>query len=657
MFSMQLDDLQAWEPTSMNKALSVHTREGASGDEASLRDAVSARLSSGEIDRSIQFARLLLQERAGLRTLRFLRRLAESDHARAGMAPFRVALLSSFSIEFVHDALIAYGFINRLAVTVYNCGFGAFRQEMLDPGSGLYRSDPHLAVLAVEGQDWLPTVYGGDSALLLDAAGVEQGFSDEVSVLLTRFRANSSAPLLIHNLAPPNPTRLGILDTKYPNGQSRLVGKLNDELCQVCSRVADVHVLDYASLVARHGSSNWYDARMRLYARAPIAQPMLGDLAREYVKYCRALAGLSRKCLVLDLDNTLWGGVIGEEGLDGIELGANYPGSAFVEFQRGVRSLRDRGVLLAIASKNNPEDVEQVFEKHRFMVLKRDDFAEFEVHWEPKNESLSRIARKLNIGLDQMVFVDDDAAECERIRSALPMVTVVQLPSQPERYLDSLFEDGWFDSLSLSEEDRNRTALYRQRSEAEELRAASGDIEAYYRDLEMEVTFAPVTQKSLARAAQMTQKTNQFNATTRRYSDAELARRMADPDWVLVTVSVADRFGDNGIVGLIIGRMDGESIDIDTFLLSCRVIARTIETAMLTHLCKIAREREAKSIRGTIIHTPKNAPVRDLFEGHGFSREAEEGTGSSVWRLELDRRTIQLPAWIKVVEAATDRPH
>ena len=589
MFSMQLDDLQAWEPTSMNEALSVHTREGASGDEASLRDAVSGRLSSGEIDRSIQFARLLLQERPGLRTLRFLRRLAESDHARAGMAPFRVALLSSFSIEFVHDALIAYGFINRLAVTVYNCGFGAFRQEMLDPGSGLYGSDPHLVVLAVEGEDWLPTVYGGDSSLPLDAAGVEQGFSDEVSVLLTRFRANSSAPLLIHNLAPPKLTRLGILDTKYPNGQSRLVGKLNDELCQVCSRVADVHVLDYASLVARHGSSNWYDARMRLYARVPIAQPMLGELAREYIKYCRALAGLSRKCLVLDLDNTLWGGVIGEDGLDGIELGANYPGSAFVEFQRGIRSLRDRGVLLAIASKNNPEDVEEVFEKHRFMVLKRDDFAEFEVHWEQKNESLSRIARKLNIGLDQLVFVDDNAAECERVRSSLPMVTVVQLPSQPERYLDSLFENGWFDSLSLSEEDKNRTALYKQRAEAEELRAARGDIEAYYRDLEMEVTFAPVTQKQ---------------SRSRRSDDTENQPVQRDHSSILgcgdraqnggSRLGARDRFCRGSIWrqwdrGPGHWRMDGESIDIDTFLLSCRVIARTIETAMLAHLCKIAR--------------------------------------------------------------------
>jgi len=618
--------------------------------DSQLRDAITAQIKERNLDRAIQYARLLLQAQPSLRTLRFLRRIAESGEAPAfGLRPFRVALLSSFSIEFAHDALIAHSFINGIAVKIYQSGFNTFRQELLDSNSGLYQSHPDLVILAVEGEDWEPAAYGQYTTPSTEFPAIPlEPFFKEIAGLLQQFRATSNAPLLVHNFAPPVARLLGILDIKSRDGQSRLVGRLNDILYEACSQVTDIHLLDYAGLVARHGAVNWYDARMRLYAHAPIHQSMLGALAKEYAKYCRALVGLSRKCLVLDLDNTLWGGIIGEEGLSGIQLGPHYPGNAFVEFQRGILALRNRGVILAIASKNNPQDVDEVFEKHPFMVLKHTDFAEFQVHWEPKSESLARIARKLNIGLDHLVFVDDNPAECEHVRTALPMVTVLQLPPQPERYLESLFEDGWFDTLSLSEEDQKRATLYEQRDQAEALREASADLETYYRDLDMVLTLNPVNPENLARAAQLTQKTNQFNVTTQRYSDAEIAHRMTDPDWLLITAAVADRFGDNGIVGLVMARLNNESLDIDTFLLSCRIIGRTVETAMLAHLCEIANRQGAMQLRGTIIPTAKNIPVRDLFKRHGFTPEIEEPDGTSIWRLELSNAWITWPAWFKV---------
>jgi FkbH-like protein len=375
---------------------------------------------------------------------------------------------------------------------------------------------------------------------------------------------------------------------------------------------------------------------------------MTGHLAGEYVKFLRALAGGSKKCLVLDLDNTLWGGVVGEDGLGGIGLGPMYPGSAFVEFQRYVRRLHDRGVILAIASKNNPADVDEVFDRHEFMALERTHFARAEINWEPKSRSIATIARALNIGLEHVVFADDNPVEVEHVRETLPMVTVVQLPREPAEYVAALARHGWFDTLALSEEDRRRGELYRQRDAAESLRAESGSVEQFYRDLQMEIAIAPINDQSIARAAQLTQKTNQFNATTRRYTDAEVRQMAADARCTVRTVAVRDRFGDNGIVGLILARQDGATLDIDTLLLSCRVIGRTVETAMLAYACDDARRRGAARVSGRIIPTAKNAPVRDLFERHGFGKVGEEGDGVVRWELDLDESGVAWPDWFRV---------
>jgi FkbH-like protein len=366
------------------------------------------------------------------------------------------------------------------------------------------------------------------------------------------------------------------------------------------------------------------------------------------MKYFRALRGLTKKCLVVDLDNTLWGGVIGEDGIEGIQLGANYPGSAFVEFQRAVLDLYRRGVILAIASKNNPADVDAVFAGHRFMLLRKEHFAATEIHWEPKSDSLRRIAQELNIGLDHMVFADDNPAECEQVRRELPAVTVIHLPSRPEQYVDALTAEGLFDSITLSAEDRRRGELYQQRAQAESMRSASGNIEDYYRDLDMELQIASVAPASLTRAAELTRKTSQFNLTTIRYSEAEVAQRLDAPDWLAITVGVRDRFGDNGIVGVMMAQALEDRLDIDTLLLSCRVIGRTVETAMLAFLCDAAQQRGLGRLTGRLVPTAKNVPVRDLLERHGFSKLSEDEAGVSLWELDLTRSPVVRPPWFRL---------
>ncbi len=606
---------------------------GLAPEEDELREAVLSHLKGGRVHEATHAVRKLLEQQPGRRTHRFLRDALDSpETSGAELKRLKVALLSSFSIEFVHDSLMALGLLGGMRLDIHQAGFGTFRQELLDPGSALYAWSPDVVILAVEGEDWTPDAF---SAFEIPKDGFDEiprRFKKELSDLVRTFRNRATAPLLIHNLALPGWLKLGILDPKLSHGQASLIGELNAAMSSVAGEIADVHIVDYAALVNRHGAMNWYDERMKLYAKAPIASAMQPHLSAEYVKYFSALLGLTRKCLVVDLDNTLWGGVVGEDGVEGIQLGPNYPGNAYTE---------------SIASKNNPADVDEVFTEHRFMVLKRKHFASVQIHWESKRLSLVRIADELSIGLEHMVLVDDNPVECEEVRRALPMVRVIQLPPQPERFVRVLQEAALFDSLNLSVEDRRRGDLYRQRAQAEAARLSVTSVEDYYRDLAMEITIAPVDRASLPRAAQLTQKTNQFNTTTLRYSEAEVARRMDDPQWVTVTVAVKDRFGDNGIVGLLMAKNAGISLDVDTLLLSCRVIGRTVETAMLACLCDEGRRRGLKDVTARFIPSRKNAPAQDVFERHGFAKVREDDTGTTFWRLDLEIGRVEWPAWFK----------
>lgn len=621
------------------------------------RLAFRAALEAGDLMLARRTAQVLLGKHPQTAAASFVRRSVDkAPIGRSMLAPLRVALLSSFSIEFIHDMLIAFGFVEGLRIQVHQAGFDQFRQDILNVDSGLYAFAPDVVVLAVEGRDLVPGLYAHDvtdSAANLEALVAETG--RELALLVQGFRERSAATLLVHNFAPPTWRRLGILDGQQCPGQADRVFSLNTLLSGVCRDARGVHVVDYAGLVQRSGALSWYDDRMAHYARAPIAQAGLAQLAFEYMKFFRALAGKAKKCLVLDLDNTLWGGILGEDGPRGIHLGPEYPGSAYVAFQRAIRGLQQRGVILAVASKNNPSDVDEVFATHPHMVLRTDDFSILRVGWNAKSQSITEIAARLDIALDHVVFVDDNPVECDEVVHALPAVTVVTLPDQPEHFVRALLEPGYFDGLTVSAEDGRRTELYQQRERAEELRGQSASVEDFYRRLEMEIIFSPVHDGSVARAAQLTHKTNQFNVTTIRYAEADLLRRRADPGWLVTTVQVRDRFGDNGIVGFMMANQTGGALEIDTLLLSCRVIGRTVETAMLAYLCEHAVERGLQWVRGRIVITGKNAPARDLYERHGFRRDVAELAGENSWELDLRASAIQYPEWTKIVSQSPAR--
>jgi FkbH-like protein len=445
---------------------------------------------------------------------------------------------------------------------------------------------------------------------------------------------------------------LGIFDSQSETGQSGLLRKINGELRRIASESRGIYLLDYDALTARYGSEHWHEERKWLTARLPIAAGHLIHMAREWVRFLVPLSGRTAKVLVVDLDNTLWGGVIGEDGMAGIKVSPEYPGAAFQALQRALLDLSRKGILLAICSKNNLDDAMEALEKHPGMLLRAKHFAAMRINWNDKAQNLREIAHELNVGIDALAFLDDNPVECEQIRSALPEIKVIDLSlydlsKNPMAYASAVRDCAVFERLTLSAEDKQRTTMYIEQKQRESVEQNFQSKEDFFRYLEQEAELEPVTELTLARVAQLTQKTNQFNLTTRRYTEPQILEMAKNPQWHISSVKVRDRFGDHGLVGVAITRDHEDECEIDTFLLSCRVIGRTVETALLAHLAESAEQRGRKRLIGWFLPTKKNAPARDFYEQHGFERQEVNDTGS-LWKLDLKRSTLRSPEWIKV---------
>ncbi len=572
----------------------------------------------------------------------------ERLRAHLPLAPCRLAVLRSFTVEPVVPLLRAAAFAGGIDLTVQVGDFNAYAQEMLNGNSGLYGFEPDVVVLAVQTRDVAPDLWERFTGLSPDQAEAAarrcaDGFRDWARA----FRAHSRAHLIVHNLELPAVPGPGILDGQSEAGQAALIRGINRELCRLAGDHAGVYVLDYDGLVARQGRARWHDERKWLTMRMPLAADSLVHLAGEWLRFLHPLAGRVCKVLATDLDNTLWGGVIGEEGMAGIKVGPEHPGAAHQALQRAMLDLYHRGVILAVCSKNNPADALEALQSHPGMLLRPAHFAALRVNWNDKAQSLREIAAELNVGVDAVAFLDDNPVERERVRADLPEVTVIELPEDVAGYAQALRQSPVFERLTLSAEDRERGRHYSGQRQRAEFERGAASLEDFYRSLQQEAEIAPVTRETLARVAQLTQKTNQFNLTTRRYTEQQIAELAASPGWQVYSLRVKDRFGDNGIVGVAILCRAGEVCEVDTFLLSCRVIGRTVETAFLSHLVAEARADGGRRLEGWFLPTKKNAPAEGFYAAHGF-RRSEQREAGSLWSLDLEEAHIACPEWIRV---------
>lgn len=560
----------------------------------------------------------------------------------------RISILSSFTIDPLVPVLEVTCYQAGLRPEIYLGGFNQVQQEILDPHSPLYQFKPDVLIVAVRLQELAPRLW--DDFLTMEPVQIEaevDGVLDTIQMLLGQFRQRSDALVIVHDFEQPSRPDLGLLDGKIGLGQRETIQRINLSLVDAIRPLENVYLLSYNDLVADHGRRNWTDTRMWMLARMPIAASFLPVLAREYLRFFMSLKGLNRKCLVTDLDDTLWGGILGEDGAAGIKLGTDYPGNTYLALQKEMLKLYHKGILLAINSKNNESEVMDVLRNHPGMLLREEHFVAIKANWQDKARNMREIAADLNIGIDSLAFIDDSPVERELMQRELPEVLTIELPDDPALYASTLRNLPHFEILSLSEEDRKRSAMYRAQSARRHFQASATSLEDFYAGLEMKATIASVNEYSIARAAQMTMRTNQFNLTTRRYTESDIRHFIESTDYLVYTLALSDKFGDNGIVGLAIIQIQEAGWGIDTFLLSCRVIGRTVETALLAYLAHTAKESGAKILTGTYIPTKKNVPAKGFYSQHGFELVSSE-RGITHWRLDLQSYQADYPEWIAI---------
>ena len=614
----------------------------------SFRRDIDLAVSRGDASLALSLLGKFWREYPGPATASYL--LASFEELRPVWNPrvFQLIVLRSFTVEPVISLLQASAAVNGIDLRVEIGGFNAYAQELLDPHSSIYETAPDGVVLAVQTRDVVPQLWSefADLSPAAIAQTVEEVLRSYRGWIET-FRSRSRAHLIVHTLEIPEMPSQGILDAQVREGQCESIRSINRGLLQIAQETEGVYVLDYDALVARFGRGVWHDEGKWLSVRLPIAAHCLVHLAHEWLRYICPLAGKSCKVLVVDLDNTLWGGVAGEDGFEGIQIGPDYPGAAYQAVQRAMLDLYHRGVVLAVCSKNNPAEAMEILARHPGMLLKPQQFAALRINWNDKARNLREIAAELNVGVEALAFLDDNPVERQWVRSQVPEVSVIELPKDPMDYARALREACVFETLKLSAEDRERGKYYEEQKQRQDLKRGSSSLEDFYSSLQMEAEIGEVKPETIARIGQLTQKTNQFNLTTRRYTEQQIKAMSLDPTCRLYALRARDRFGDNGLVGLAITRQRRDQVEIDTFLMSCRVIGRTLETALLAVIVDDAHNAGARRLSGWFVPTPKNAPAREFYSRHGFTRTGENEQGSR-WDLDLEHRTIQSPPWIRV---------
>jgi len=576
---------------------------------------------------------------------------SEPKSPRTGKQPkeTRIAFIGNITLQPVKPHLKALCGELGLELETFFGGYDLYIQEIADLASGLYQFNPHFTFLILDNQTLLPELYK-DFFAIEPGRRLEMVESkmDQLLALADQFLEHSHSGLALGNFPFPRNYLMGIHDSKTPAGEKEILQKMNQSLIDhVRSVPGRLHVLDIEKLLANCGKAAAADEKMRYLAKMTIPAKVMPSLAQELMRYIRPAMGMTRKCLVLDLDNTLWGGVLGEDGIEGIKLGLEPPGNAFYEFQKTIKSLQHRGILLAINSKNDLDLVREAFRKHPDMQLKLDDFACVRANWQDKAQNMREIAGELNIGLDSLVFVDDHPAERLLIRQELPDVLTVDLPEDCAEFAQTLLALDAFEVLHLTEEDKKRKHLYHAEARRKELKRQVTDLTQYLQSLQIAVQVCPADPFSIPRIAQLTQRTNQFNLTTRRYNEADIKKFAASRTHRVYFLKSSDRFGDHGIVGACITRKKQNALEIDTFLLSCRVIGRGIEQAFLHFICNEAQAQSADHLVGYYLPTRKNRLAENFYTDEKFdiiSRSEDE----TVFKLDLARKTVPLPAHIRL---------
>lgn len=544
--------------------------------------------------------------------------------AREGLVEKRIAIMSGVTVGVCKDMLEVFLLANGIKPSFFESEYNLFYETLVFGDEALKAFAPEVIYIHTSMHNiklW-PTVAD-------DAQAVE----DKLQAELSRFTQAAQAalaygcPVVINNFDLPVSRVMGNLEGSDARGKVRFVRRLNELLAAFADKTPNLYLNDLEYLQAQQGMDAFSDQTAWYAYKYPCAIDMIPLLAQSVANIIKSLLGRNKKALALDLDNTLWGGVIGDDGAEGIVFGSETPtGMAYAAFQQYLKDLSETGILLNVDSKNEESIAETGFARAD-SVLKKDDFICFKANWNPKSENLAAMAKEINILPESFVFMDDNPAEREIIRQQLPNVTVPEMTA-PEDYIKAIDRSGYFEVTTLSADDRSRTAMYKQNAERAALEQSFGSYDDYLKSLEMTGEFGHFDMPHAERITQLINKTNQFNLTTRRYTAAEVEGLMDNDEYITLYGRLIDKFGDNGIVTALIGRCQGTVLDIDLWIMSCRTFKRKLEHAMFDRLVEDARAKGITTIRGHYYPTAKNLIVKDYYATIGFKKISEDDAGN-----------------------------
>ncbi|MBQ3842927.1 MAG: HAD family hydrolase [Ruminiclostridium sp.] len=561
---------------------------------------------------------------------RFKRELLEDGTARVKK---RIAILGGSTVDAVRDVLEFFLLHHGIEPEFITSEYGQYRNEALFPSEEFLAFKPDVIYIhtTYRNIDTFPEVKDKDPA---DTGKKLDAVFEQFREIWESLKEKFGCPVIQNNFELPPFRLLGNSDCTDTRGRVRFVNALNMRFADYAAAHTDLYISDINYVSSCYGLDKWHDGtqwHMYKYAFPMDAVPYI---AANIAAIIKALFGRNKKVLALDLDNTLWGGVVGDDGVEGIKIGKDLPsGQVYSEFQEYVKLQKDIGTLLTVCSKNDEENAYAGL-NHPDCTLTTDDFVVIKANWDNKDENILRTSEMLNLTPDSFVFVDDNPAERQIVSDRIPGIAVPEMDGA-ENYIRILDRNRYFEVTALSDEDMKRSDMYKVEAQRAEIRTAAADYGEYLDRLEMKADIRPFEPMYIARIAQLTNKSNQFNVTTKRYTEGDVANMSRDPSCITLYGRLSDRFGDNGIVSVVIGKIKETELHIDLWLMSCRVLKRDMEYAMLDTLVKKAAEKGIDTIYGYYYPTAKNSMVKELFDRFGFRKQSEDEAGNTVWKLKV----------------------
>jgi FkbH-like protein len=570
---------------------------------------------------------------------------------KVDLPTYKIAILRNCTIEPILPILSVEMFLLGYKPVFYICDYDAIAESALNKDSSFYAFNPDLIFVI----QWLDNLSQKLTTKFLQHTEIEieselnrvVDFTLEINQAI---RSKTKAPVVFNNFSNAQNPTLGILDAQNLKWQRNTIALTNREILNGLSKSKNSYILDIERIISKYGSNSILSQREWNTARLPFSKLGLIKLALEYTKFFKSLIGKQKKCLVLDCDNTLWGGVLGEEGISGIKFGQTYPGSVYYGLQEEILNLHARGVIIALCSKNNESDVMDAFNQRSDFLLKKEHLATWRINWNSKADNLREIASELNIGLDSMVFIDDSDFEIGLVQNTLPEVSAIKLDlNNISTFKSNLIEIGYFDSLNYTSEDKNKNQAYIENRARIDLQNKSLSLEDYLISLDIKVSINKAHVLEYERCAQLSQKTNQFNLTTKRYTENDLEEIVKNGGRIY-RIRASDKVSELGIIGLVILVNENKNTIIDTFLLSCRALGRGIENAVLSRIVDLEMVI-FKPLRlvGQYIETKKNSQVKDFYSKLGFTRiESRNDSDSALFLLDDFSQKPTIPKWIAI---------